>query len=59
MTSKKKKKKNLKLKVCLRSAYFAKIENYFLKILQIKVKVNWNSIVRPMNSTKKCNETHE
>ena len=52
-------KKKMILRVCLESAYFAKIENSFLKILQIKVKVNWNSIVGPMNSTKKCNETHE
>ena len=43
MTSKRKKKKkdkNLKLNMCLESAYFAKTENSFLKILQIKVKVN-------------------
>ena len=36
MTSKRKKKKdkNLKLKMCLESVYFAKTENSFLKILQ-------------------------
>ena len=47
------------LRVCLGSAYFTKIENFFLKILQIKVKVNWNSIVRLMNNTKKCSNVHK
>ena len=27
------------LKVCLRSDYFAKIENFLFKVLQIKIKV--------------------
>ena len=41
MTSKRKKKdKNLKLKMCLGSTYFTKTENSSLKILQIRVKVN-------------------
>ena len=34
------KHKNIKLRVCLGSAYFAKIENFLLKVLQIKVKIN-------------------
>ena len=42
------------ISVRLGFAYFAEIENFLLKILLIKVKVSWNSIVKLMNSTKKC-----
>ena len=51
--------KNIKLRVCLGFTYFAKIEKFLLKVLQIKVKINWNNIVSPMNSTKNYNGTHE
>ena len=47
------------LRICLGFAYFAKTENFLLKLLWINVKVSRNSIVRLMNSTKKCRETHE
>ena len=39
--------------------YFAEIENFLLKILLIKVKVSWNSIVKFMNSIKKYSGSHE
>ena len=45
--------------VSLRSIYFAETEIFLLKVLYIKGKVSWNNIVRPMNSTKKYNETHK
>ena len=45
--------------VYLDTAYFAEIENFLLKILQIKVKVSWNSTVGHMNNVKKCSETHK
>ena len=45
--------------VNLKSVYFAENENSLLKILLIKVKVNWNSIIRPINSIKKYNKTHK
>ena len=32
--------KNIKLRVCLGFDYFAKTENFLLKVLQIKVKIN-------------------
>ena len=38
--------------VYLDTVYFAKIENLLLKVLQIKVKISWNSTMRLMNSTK-------
>ena len=47
------------LRICLGFAYFAKTENFLLKLLWINVKVSLNSIVRLMNSTKKCRETRE
>ena len=40
--------------IYLGSAYFVVIEYFFLKLLYIKVKVNLNSTMRPMNNTKKC-----
>ena len=47
------------LSVCLGFTYFPEIEIFLLKILEIKIKVNQNSTVRPINSTKKCSETYE
>ena len=54
------------LGVRLRTAYLAKTKNFFAKSTVNKGKSNWNSKVRlinnivgPMNSTKKCNRTHE
>ena len=41
------------------SLYFAKIEKLLLKVLQIKVKANWNNTVKLINSAKKCSETYE
>ena len=46
-------------KVCLGFAYFVETEIFLLKVLLIKIKVNWNNIVEPMNSTKKCSGIHE
>ena len=43
----------------LRTAYLAEIENFLLKVLYIKLKGSWNSTIGLMNSTKKCNGTHE
>ena len=31
------------LMVCLRFSYFVEIENFLLKILYIKIKINWNN----------------
>ena len=56
-TSSKKEKQHLSkhlYRVCLESVYFAKTENFLLKVLEKKVKVSWNSTVRPINSIKKC-----
>ena len=54
------------LGVRLRTAYLAKTKIIFAKSTVNKGKSNWNSKVRlinstvgPMNSTKKCNRTHE
>ena len=44
---------NTHLKVCLRSTYFVKIENFLLKVLKIKVKVNRNNTMRLINNIKK------
>ena len=51
--------KSYSFKVCLNTAYFAETENLLLKVLYIKVKVSWNNIMRPINSTKKYNKTYE
>ena len=40
--------------VWLKSTYFVKIEKFLLKVLYMKIKVNWNSKVEPTNNTKKC-----
>ena len=45
--------------VCLRSVYFAKTEIFLLKVLYIKVKVNWNNTMWFLNNTKKHNETYK
>ena len=45
--------------VCLGFAYFAETENFLLKECQIKVKISWNSTVRPINNTKKYSEAYE
>ena len=50
---------NTHLRVCLVCGYFVEIEFFLLKVLYIKVKVNWNSTVRLMNNTKKCSETYK
>ena len=47
------------LKVYLRSAYFIKTKNFFTENTVDKGNVSWNSTVEPMNSTKKCSETHK
>ena len=47
------------IRVCLRYASFTETEIFLLKILQIKVKINWNSTARPMNSIKKYNKTYK
>ena len=39
--------------VWLKSTYFIKIEKFLLKVLYMKIKVNWNSKVESMNNTKK------
>ena len=46
-------------RICLGSAYFTVTKNSLLKVLQINVKVSCNSIVGPINSTKKCNRTYK
>ena len=40
--------------VWLKSTYFVKIEKFLLKVLYMKIKVNWNSKVESRNNTKKC-----
>ena len=45
--------------VCLRSAYFIEIEIFLLKVWQINIKVNWNSIVKLMNSIEKCSKDYK
>ena len=54
------------LGVRLGTAYLAETKKKFAKSSVNKGKSNWNnkvrlinSTVRPMNSTKKCNKTHE
>ena len=54
------------LGVRLRIAYLAETKKKFTKSTVNKGKSNWNNKVRlinstvgPMNSTKKCNRTHE
>ena len=47
------------LRVCLNTAYVAETKKLLLKVLLIKVKVSWNSIVRSINSAKKCSEVHK
>ena len=44
----------LMLRACLDIVYFTETEKLLLKI-----KISWNSTVRPMNSTKMCNETYK
>ena len=46
-------------RVGLEITYLSEIENFLMKILYIKLKSSWNGTVRPINSTKKCNETYE
>ena len=41
------------------TTYLTKTENFLLKVLQIKVKTNWNNTVGLVNSTKKYSGTHE
>ena len=53
MKKEKEKKAKVILKICLESTYFTEIEKILLKILYIRIKVNWNSIIRLMNSIKK------
>ena len=50
----------------LGTAYLAEAKKFFAKSTVNKGKSNWNNKVRlinstvgPMNSTKKCNKTHE
>ena len=43
--------------VHLETTYLTEIKNILLKVLSIKLKTNWNSIIRPINSTKKWNGT--
>ena len=45
--------------MCLDTVHFAKTEKLVLKVLYIKVKVSWNSMMRSINSIKKYSETHE
>ena len=45
--------------VCLRSAYFIEIEIFLLKVWQINIKVNWNSIIKFINSIEKCSRAHK
>ena len=37
----------ISLRACLSSVYFVETESFLLKVLYIKVKVSWNSIVGP------------
>ena len=38
--------------ICLGSAYFAETKNFLLKVPSIKIKINWNNIMRPINNNK-------
>ena len=49
----------LPLRICLGTVYLTETENFLLKILSIKLKVNWNSTSGPINNTKKCNGTYK
>ena len=50
--NKKQKIINLILSVNLESTYLTEIENFLLKVLYIKLKVNWNNTMKLMNSNK-------
>lgn len=43
----------------LETAYLAEIENFLLKISQIKLKINWNRSSEYINNIKKYNKTHK
>ena len=49
----------MSLSVCLKTTYLAEIEKLFAENTINKGKSQLNSIVKPMNNTKKYSGTHE
>jgi len=47
------------LSVCLGTSYLVEVEIFFVKSVENRLKNKLNSIVKPMNSIKKCSKTHE
>ena len=45
--------------VRMETIYLIETEIFLMKILYIKIKISWNSIVKLINNTKKYSETYE